>query len=195
MKKIDIITFQNAHNYGATLQTYALQRFLNDKNYDANDINYKDKAIGDQYKIFRVNTKNKTNEQNSQVNYVTIKSKTKVRDIKQDGDYTIKDNNNIANEIKRAPSSVNTNAEKDSNSYIATGDILQDNNNTYIVITLGDLSSNGDVRAADLVKLRKSLVELTKLTKLQELVADTNQNGRVNVSDLLKERKIIVGME
>lgn len=58
MKKIDIITFQNAHNYGATLQTYALQRFLNYKNYDANDINYKDKAIGDQYKIFRVNTKN-----------------------------------------------------------------------------------------------------------------------------------------
>ena len=29
MKKIDIIKFQNAHNYGATLQTYALQRFLN----------------------------------------------------------------------------------------------------------------------------------------------------------------------
>lgn len=58
MKKIDIITFQNAHNYGATLQTYALQRFLNDKNYEANDINYKDKEIGEQYKIFRVNTKN-----------------------------------------------------------------------------------------------------------------------------------------
>ena len=136
-----------------------------------------------------------TNEQNSQVNYVTIKSKTKVRDIKQDGDYTIKDNNNIANEIKRAPSSVNTNAEKDSNSYIATGDILQDNNNTYIVITLGDLSGNGDVGVADIIKLRKSLVGLTKLTKLQELAADTNQNGRVNVSDLLKERKIMVGME
>ena len=136
-----------------------------------------------------------TNEQNSQVNYVTIKSKTKVRDIKQDGDYTIKDNNNIANEIKRAPSSVNTNAEKDSNSYIATGDILQDNNNTYIVITLGDLSGNGDVGVADIIKLRKSLVGLTKLTKLQELAADTNQNGSVNVSDLLKERKIMVGAE
>ena len=139
--------------------------------------------------------KNYTNEQNSQIKYITIKSKTKVRDIKQDGDYTIKDNNNIANEIKRAPSSVNTNAEKDSNSYIATGDILQDNNNTYIVITLGDLSGNGDVGVADIIKLRKSLVGLTKLTKLQELAADTNQNGRVNVSDLLKERKIMVGME
>ena len=136
-----------------------------------------------------------TNEQNTKVNYVTIKAKTKVRDIKQDGDYTIKDNNNIANEIKRAPSSVNTNAEKDSNSYIATGDILQDNNNTYIVITLGDLSGNGDVGVVDIIKLRKSLVGLTKLTKLQELAADTNQNGSVNVSDLLKERKIMVGME
>ena len=136
-----------------------------------------------------------TNEQNSQVNYVTIKSKTKVRDIKQDGNYTIKDNNNITAEVKRAPSRVNTNTEKDSNSYIATGDILQDNNNAYIVITLGDLSSNGDVGAADLIKLRKSLVGLTKLTKIQELAADTNQNGSVNVSDLLKERKIMVGAE
>ena len=89
----------------------------------------------------------------------------------------------------------NTNVEKDSNSYIATGDILQDNNNTYTVITIGDLSSNGDVGAADLIKLRKSLVGLTKLTKLQELAADTNQNGSVNVSDLLKERKIMVRME
>ena len=35
-----------------------MQRFLNDKNYEANDINYKDKEIGEQYKIFRVNTKN-----------------------------------------------------------------------------------------------------------------------------------------
>ena len=131
---------------------------------------------------------------NTKVNYVTIKSKTKVRDIKQDGDYTVKDNNNITAGIKRAPLRVNTNTEKDSNSYIATGDILQDNNNTYIVITLGDLSSNGDVGAADLIKLRKSLVGLTKLTKLQELAADTNQNGSVNVSDLLKERKIMVGI-
>lgn len=136
-----------------------------------------------------------TNEQNSQVNYITIKARTKVSDIKQDGNYTIKDNNNIAAEVKRAPSSVNTNAEKDSNSYIATGDILQDNNNTYIVITLGDLSSNGDVGVADLIKLRKSLLGLTKLTKIQELAADTNQNGSVNLSDLLKERKIMVGME
>ena len=135
------------------------------------------------------------NEQNSEVNYVTIKSKTKVSDVKQDGDYTVKDNNSIIAGVKRAPSRGNTNAEKDSNSYIATGDILQDNNNTYIVITLGDLSSNGDVGAADLIKLRKSLVGLTKLTKLQELAADTNQNGSVNVSDLLKERKIMVGAE
>ena len=136
-----------------------------------------------------------TNEQNSQVNYITIKARTKVSDIKQDGNYTIKDNNNITAEVKRAPSSVNTNAEKDSNSYIATGDILQDNNNTCIVITLGDLSGNGDVGVADLIKLRKSLVGLTKLTKLQELAADTNQNGSINVSDLLKERKIMVEME
>lgn len=58
MKKIDIITFQNAHNYGATLQTFALQKYLSDKEYDAKDINYKNKDIGNQYKVFKLNAQN-----------------------------------------------------------------------------------------------------------------------------------------
>ena len=33
--RIGIITFHRAINYGAVLQTYALQKFLNDSNYDA----------------------------------------------------------------------------------------------------------------------------------------------------------------
>lgn len=58
MKKIEIITFQNAHNYGATLQTYALQKFLKENNYNTEDINYKNKVIGDQYQIIKINKSN-----------------------------------------------------------------------------------------------------------------------------------------
>lgn len=58
MKKIKIITFQNAHNYGATLQTYALQKFLRDNKYDTEDINYKNQVIENQYKIVKINKSN-----------------------------------------------------------------------------------------------------------------------------------------
>ena len=39
--RIGIITFHRAINYGAVLQTYALQKFLNVSNYDAEVIDYR----------------------------------------------------------------------------------------------------------------------------------------------------------
>lgn len=54
MKKIGIITFQRAHNYGASLQAYALQRILEKKDYDVKFINYIDKEIDKNYRIFRI---------------------------------------------------------------------------------------------------------------------------------------------
>lgn len=56
-KKIGIITFHNAHNYGAVLQTYALQKIVSKEN-DAQIINYKNKAIENAYKLFRINRNN-----------------------------------------------------------------------------------------------------------------------------------------
>ena len=56
-KKIGIITFHNAHNYGAVLQTYALQKILLNDN-DVQIINYKNKAIENTYKLFKVNKEN-----------------------------------------------------------------------------------------------------------------------------------------
>lgn len=55
-KKIGIITFQNAHNYGAMLQVYALQEVLSQ--YDTRIINFKNQGIEETYKPFRINTKN-----------------------------------------------------------------------------------------------------------------------------------------
>ena len=54
MKKIGILTFHNAHNYGAVLQAYALQKVLSKSN-DVELINYKNKAISRGYRIIRIN--------------------------------------------------------------------------------------------------------------------------------------------
>lgn len=54
MKKVGILTFQNAHNYGAALQLYALKTFLCKKGYDAIAINYVNKNIEKQYPKFPI---------------------------------------------------------------------------------------------------------------------------------------------
>lgn len=57
MKKIYITTFQNADNYGAMLQCYALSTFLK-KKYKTFVINYDNEIISNQYKVIRKLDKN-----------------------------------------------------------------------------------------------------------------------------------------
>lgn len=56
MKKIKIITFQNAHNYGALLQVYGLQKVLSNEN-KVEIINYQNEIIGNQYKVLKISKK------------------------------------------------------------------------------------------------------------------------------------------
>jgi len=49
-KKIGILTFHNAHNYGAVLQAYALKIKLNRMGHEASVLNYRNKYIGRNYK-------------------------------------------------------------------------------------------------------------------------------------------------
>lgn len=60
MKKIGIMTFHNAHNYGAMLQVFALQNFIknNYDNVDVKVINYENKKILSNYKVFTPIRKN-----------------------------------------------------------------------------------------------------------------------------------------
>lgn len=57
MNKIGILTFHNAHNYGAMLQAYALQKKC-EKYGDCEIINYNNKKISNQYKVIRTVGKN-----------------------------------------------------------------------------------------------------------------------------------------
>lgn len=60
MKKIGIITFHNAHNYGATLQCYALSEAIKEISQDfyVSVINYINCNIESAYKVIRLDTKN-----------------------------------------------------------------------------------------------------------------------------------------
>ena len=52
MMKIGILTFHNALNYGAVLQSYALQHYLQEKGHDAEVIDYRVPFIEEQKKFF-----------------------------------------------------------------------------------------------------------------------------------------------
>ena len=56
-KKINIITFSHAHNYGAMLQAYALRKFLENNKYEAKLLDYRDYYIEKNYKVFQINKK------------------------------------------------------------------------------------------------------------------------------------------
>lgn len=53
-KKIGIITFHSAHNYGAMLQAYALQHKLEENN-TVEIINYRNNTIDNEYKVIKIN--------------------------------------------------------------------------------------------------------------------------------------------
>ena len=135
--------------------------------------------------------KNYTNEQNSQVKYITIKSKTKVKDVRENTNYSITKNSKIIAALKSA----NSNSNNIDDSYVSTGDVLKDGDNEYTFVVIGDLSGKGQVNASDIIRLRKNIVGITDLSKIQELAADTNLDGKVDILDLVEERKIMVGVK
>ncbi len=52
--KAGIITFGSAHNYGALLQAYASQKYLQNLGYDAYIINYRPEAIDKVYRLYKI---------------------------------------------------------------------------------------------------------------------------------------------
>lgn len=50
MKRIKILTFHYAHNYGAVLQAYALKEFLTQNGFCVEIVNYQNKYIAENYK-------------------------------------------------------------------------------------------------------------------------------------------------
>lgn len=68
MKKAGILTFHDAHNYGAVLQAYALKKYIKKLGIDANIINYHHTTIPDGFPRERV-IKEKTQEEIEKYKY------------------------------------------------------------------------------------------------------------------------------
>lgn len=60
-KKIGILTFHRAHNYGAVLQAYALQEYVASLGYDVSIVDYKPDWVINGYKWFRLRNFKKKN--------------------------------------------------------------------------------------------------------------------------------------
>lgn len=54
VKKIGVLTFHWAANYGAVLQAYALLKYLNDNGYDAEDVDYRPLRVMAKLKFFEL---------------------------------------------------------------------------------------------------------------------------------------------
>ena len=57
MKKIGILTYHRVFNFGSLLQTYALQKYLEDKGQDAEVIDYYPERLQKKRLLFHVNPK------------------------------------------------------------------------------------------------------------------------------------------
>ena len=79
MKKIGILTFHNAYNYGAVLQCYALQKVIGNKNFNVEVINYNDFNVMDSYRFFPKNNRNLKSFIKSVIKVVLFYGKTKKR--------------------------------------------------------------------------------------------------------------------
>ncbi len=75
--KIGIITFHRAINYGAVLQTYALQNFLSNKQYDAEIIDYRCDYMENFYKTIGLKDKTLKQSIRSLMNFFPSSKKKK----------------------------------------------------------------------------------------------------------------------
>jgi len=128
------------------------------------------------------------NSNSQEKKYVPIdKTNTKVKDLVEDSDFTIKSEKN---------GTINSNNKEESNDVnVATGDKLIKNGQEYLLVVKGDITKDGEAGVLDLINLRKQLVSLEDLRDEQAIAADLDCNGEIDVMDLIMERKKIVGIE
>ena len=76
-------------------------------------------------------------------------------------------------------------------SVMGTGYIVED---VYTVIKAGDSTGDGKIDSADLLAIRKHLLEVDKLTEFKFEAADVNYDNKIDSADLLIVRKYLLGV-
>ena len=79
MKRIGIVTFHNAYNYGAFLQCFALQEVVKKINSRVEIVNYIDEKIRDSYRLFPKKNKSIKSKSKDIMKYIYFGRRTKKR--------------------------------------------------------------------------------------------------------------------
>lgn len=80
-----------------------------------------------------------------------------------------------------------------SSNTVGTGTTISYNGQTYTIVLYGDLTGDGKINSADLLKMRQHLQGTTTLSGAYLESAMLTQNGKVNSADLLKIRQHLLG--
>ena len=82
---------------------------------------------------------------------------------------------------------------KTDNDIIGTGDKITYNGETYLVVVYGDLTGDGKINSADLLKMRKYLLGDSNLSGAYKESAYLTDDSKINSADLLKMRQYLRG--
>lgn len=107
--------------------------------------------------------------------YLLVESGTKLSDVKAKQKVTActKDGKEVANDTK-----------------MATGTSIKINDKIYTTVMFGDLTKDGKLDTADLLKLQKHLLKITPITDQKLIKAiDLNKDSKLDTADLLKLQK------
>ena len=74
--------------------------------------------------------------------------------------------------------------------YNEAGEVEQ----SYMLVLYGDANKDGRITSADLLRIQRSILQMTTLDESSKEAADANHDGKVNSADLLRIQKAILGM-
>lgn len=89
----------------------------------------------------------------------------------------------------------NAKGETISSGNIGTGYTVTIDNQTYTVVKMGDINSDGKVNTIDALNALKFDVGIVNLTDTQKQALDVNKDGKINTVDALALLKYDVGLE
>lgn len=102
----------------------------------------------------------------------------------------------LANELKITNYEITKDGNKKADTdIIGTGYKLVDktNNKEYIIIVLGDVNGDGQVKATDYMKIKNYIMGTSSLTEIEKKAADVTKDGEIKATDYMKIKNHIMG--
>lgn len=77
---------------------------------------------------------------------------------------------------------------------VGTGMELRTTKGNYTIIVTGDVTGDGRITSTDILKLKRSLVNLETFDKVSSIALDVNYSDSLSITDLLKLKQAFIGL-